>query len=271
MVEFEFHVSKNSRQKYNFDQALFGLDGRAVIADFAAARRFAESMSLVRGQVVPASDINAMGLIDEIQHILFRQYELQNPGIMSRALANASPDVALTLLKFIQEFPPMSVQRGEVEASRYLEMHTAGRPNRQAAIEELLILHITNLNPATQPYRELFDEAILKQASPYDQTVNSLKAFFNSQPGFGDQAKTGKNESLIDALLAPARVAPHSLTAQLEFLLTRWGGLLGEAFVMRILRGIDFVQRGGHPLHRAGRFRRAGPGDDLWRSRLCGI
>src|SRR5512136_1536591 len=106
MAEFEFHVSRKSRQKYNFDQSLFGLDGRAVIADFAAARRFAESMSQVRGHVVPASDINAMGLIDEILHILFRQYELQNPGVMSRALAHASPDATSTLVKFTQEFPP---------------------------------------------------------------------------------------------------------------------------------------------------------------------
>ena len=86
MPEFEFHVSRQARQKYAFDEALFGLDGRLLLADFAAARRFAESMTRVRGQAVPASDINAMGLIDEILHILIRQYELQHPGFMQQVL-----------------------------------------------------------------------------------------------------------------------------------------------------------------------------------------
>ena len=86
---FEFHVSRKAREKYRFDEQLFALNGNVVLADFAAARRFAENMTKVRRQIVPASDINAMGLIDEIMHILIRQYEMQNPGIMLRALASA--------------------------------------------------------------------------------------------------------------------------------------------------------------------------------------
>ena len=57
-------------------------------------------MTKVRGQVVPASDINAMGLIDEILHILVRQYEMQNPGVMSRALDAVGLDADAALLKF---------------------------------------------------------------------------------------------------------------------------------------------------------------------------
>ncbi len=80
---FEFHVSRQARNTYQFDAALFSTDGRAILADFAAARRFADQISAVRGTPVPASDINAMGLIDEIFHILIRQYEKQNPQVMS--------------------------------------------------------------------------------------------------------------------------------------------------------------------------------------------
>lgn len=242
MAEFEFHVSRKARQTYNFDESLFGLDGRVLIADFAAARRLAESMTRVRGQVVPASDINALGLIDEILHILVRQYEMQNPGAMRRALENAGTAAEAAMLKFTADFPPLAVYRGEVEPRHYLDLETAGRPNRQSTLEEMLILHITNLNPAARPYKELFDDEALKQASPYEQTVAKLKQFFAGEPTFGVANEAGQGESLIDALLAPVRVAPHSLTAQLEFLLHRWGGLLGEAFVTKILRGIDFVR-----------------------------
>jgi len=240
---FEFHVSRKAREKYHFDEQLFALNGNVVLADFAAARRFAESMTIVRGQIVPASDINAMGLIDEILHILIRQYEMQNPGVMRCALAAVGSDADAGLQKFTDNFPPMAVYRREMDARHYLDLDTAGRPNRAATLEEMLILHITNQNPAVQSYKELFDEEPLKQSSPYEQTVRVLKDFFKGQPGFGNpETKAEDRASLIEVLLAPARVAPHSLSAQLEFLLNRWGDILGENFVLKILRGIDFIK-----------------------------
>ena len=240
---FEFHVSRKAREKYQFDERLFALNGNVVLADFAAARRFAESMTQVRGQTVPASDINALGLIDEILHILVRQYEMQNPGVMQRAMATLGVDADASLLKFTEDFPPTAVYRRELDARQYLDLETTGKTNRTDTLEEMLILHITNQNPAIQPYKELFDEDTLKQTSPYEQTVRLLREFFNGQPGFGNpETKNTVRESLIDVLLAPSRLAPHSLSAQLEFLINRWGLILGENFVQKILRGIDYVK-----------------------------
>ncbi len=162
MAEFEFHVSRKSRQKYQFDESLFALNGNVVLADFASARRFAERITIVRGYPVPASHINAMGLIDEILHLLVRQYEKQNPGVMQRALEAVKMESDSSLLRFTEEFPPLPVYRGEVQPQAYLEQETNGRKNRVASLEEMLILHITNQNPAVQPYKELFDEEPLK-------------------------------------------------------------------------------------------------------------
>jgi glycosidase len=237
MPEFEFHISRKARQKYQFDEALFALNGNVVLADFAASRHFAENMTRVRGQVVPASDINAMGLIDEIYHILIRQYEQQYPGAMRRAFEHVRKDADATLLKFVEDFPPMSVQRGETDALHYLEMETAGRPNRQAALEEMLLLHLANANPALAPYRELFDDEELRQTTAYTAIITGLQGFFATEPGF-----TSGGETLFKALLSPIRRAPLSLQAQLEYLLERWGAVLGEGFVLRILRAIDFVK-----------------------------
>jgi len=247
MPEFEFHISRKARKKYQFEEALFGLDGNVVLADFAASRHFAESMTRVRGEPVPASDINAMGLIDEILHILIRQYERQNPGAMQRAFEYVRKDADATLLKFTEEFPPLTVQRGEIEARHYLDLETAGRPNRQSALEEMLLLYLANANPALTPYHELFDDVELRQTTAYEAVISGLRTFFVAEPGF-----TSGGESLFDALLAPSRRAPHSLQAQLEYLLERWGAVLDESFVIRILRSIDFV--------REEVIRRTGPG-----------
>jgi hypothetical protein len=42
---------------------------------------------------VPASDINALGLLDEVMHILIRHYERQNPGVMGRALSALKAEI----------------------------------------------------------------------------------------------------------------------------------------------------------------------------------
>jgi len=251
-LAFEFHVSRQARQKYNFDESLFALNGNVVLADFAAARRFAEQMSAVRGVTVPASDINAMGLIDEILHILVRQYELQNPGVIARSLEHIQVAVGTagldaSLLRFVEDYPPRAVLHGEVGAREYLDGSTAGRPHRQIALEEMLLLYLANANPACSPYRELFDDTDLRRTTAYETLISGLQTFFSALPGLG----TG-GETLFDLLLAPARRAPHSLQAQLEYLLERWGTVLGEAFIHRILRSIDFVKEEA--------IRRSGPG-----------
>ncbi|MFZ5818863.1 MAG: alpha-amylase family glycosyl hydrolase [Chloroflexota bacterium] len=240
---YEFHVSRASRQKYAFNEGLFSTDGRVVVADFLAARRFAEKMSTHRSQPVPASDINALGLLDEVFHLLLRQYELQNPGVLRRALAWTQTHVGVSplensQLRFNEEFPPLAVYRNELPAPVYLTSSTGNVPHRQTTLEEMLMLHITNLNPAAQPYQELFDEVPLKATSAYEEVVGKLSDFFNGQPGFGG---LGSGETLIQALRAPAIASPYSLAGQLEFILKRWGGLLGEDFIQRLLRGVDYV------------------------------
>ena len=237
MPEFEFHISRKARKKYQFAESIFALNGNVILTDFAAARQFSEKMTLVRGETIPASDINAMGLIDEILHILIRLYEKQNPGAMHKAFEFVRKDADATLLKFTEDFPPLTVYRGEIEARHYLDKETDGRPNRHASLEEMLLLYMENANPALAPYRELFDDEELRQTTSYQAVITGLQTFFVKEPGF----QSG-GETLFDVLLAPSRRAPHSLQAQLQYLLERWGGALGEEFITRILRGIDFVK-----------------------------
>ena len=241
----DIHVSRQARQKYQFDEGLFSVTGRAIVADYAIARRVAEKMSAHHPQPVPASDINAMGLLNEVFQILIRQYEMQNPGAFRRALdwlalaCWIGSSSNSTLMRYVEEYPPQPVYHGVTSSKAYLNTATGNVPHRELSLEDILLLHITNLNPATQPYQELFDETVLKQTSAYDEVVRKLSDFLNGQPGFGG---TGSGETLIQVLRAPAIASPYSLAGQLEFVIKKWGGLLGEAFIQRLLRGIDFVR-----------------------------
>src|SRR5512135_165166 len=79
----EFHISRRARERYQFDAALFALNGHVLFADFRAAREFAQKMNQQRDlvhfpeQTVRAGDLNAMGLIDEILHVVVDQYRAQ--------------------------------------------------------------------------------------------------------------------------------------------------------------------------------------------------
>ncbi len=257
-TRFEFHISRRARERYQFDQMLFALDGNVVLADFSAARQFAEQMSLIGGKPVPAGDINAMGLLDEIFHVLIRQYELENPGVFTRALTHLENEVGskatLDMLhKFIAEFPPMPVYRGEMTAETYLAGQRGGVSNRASTLEELLLLQIANLNPAQGPYKELFDDSTLIANSAYPVAIKQLESYLGTQSGFGKG-----RESLLHTLRAPALASPDSLSGQLEYVLTRWGALIGERFILRVLRGIDFVRE---EIVRAGGT--GGPGADI--------
>jgi len=248
----EIHVSRQARNKYHFDEELFSEEGRAAVADFAAARRFAEEMSAQRPQPVPASDINAMGLLDEVFRILLRKYEMQNPGVFRRGLdwlaANLGIDLLdTTLLRYIEEFPPQAVYHGETPGQVYLTAASGNISHRELSLEDMLLLHITNLNPAANRYQDLHNDETLEETSAYDQVLEKLTDFLNGQPSLEG---AGSGETLIQALRAPALASPESLAGQLEFVIKRWGALLGDDFVQRLLRGIDFVreeatQRGG--------------------------
>ena len=151
-VLMEFHVARQARDLYHFDESLFSLSGNVLFANFHGARVFAQKMNERRDlvsfpeQAVQAGQINAMGLIDEILHFTIRQYQEQrNPGAMKQALDWLDEQVGMeavdgALRRFADEFPPLAVYRREVSLEAYLEGETAGVPHRQLLLEEMLML-----------------------------------------------------------------------------------------------------------------------------------
>jgi len=244
MPQFEFHVSRRARDAYGFDESLFALDGNVVLADFYAARVFALKLNARRpaNQTVRAGQINALGLIDELQHAVARAYrEHRNPKVMAEALdwlaIRIGPAAVETALRrFVDEFPPVAVYKNALTVDEYLAGETKGLAHRQAALEEMLMLWLANLNPAFAPFRELFDDAPLAAETAYPKIMAGLREVFAAQPLFGPD-----NQNLIDLLRAPALAAPDSLAAQLVFIRSKWGAVLGD-LVLRVLGGLDFIR-----------------------------
>jgi len=248
VVQMEFHVSRQARDQYAFDLALFSLSGNVIFANFHAARLFAQKMNDKRDSIndperaVQASHINAMGLIDEILHyVLFLYRRERNPTVMKQALdwmdeRFGKEAIDTALYTFADEFPPLRVYRGEIGLDEYMKGETDGVPHDHIQKEELLMLWLANMNPAFAPYMELFDDTRLDANTVYPQVMASMRDFFETQPRFGPY-----DQNLIDMLRAPAIAHPHSLFDQLEYIIQHWGSFLGD-FLFRLLSSLDFIR-----------------------------
>ena len=129
-----FHISREARDRYEFDQSLFQFTGNAVLVNIQAARTFAQRMNDRRDMArfadrfVAAGDVNAMGLIDELSHMVVKLYDDEmrrrkgtERRIFSEALDYASQklgaDVIFNALsQFADDFPPLEVYRGKQTA-----------------------------------------------------------------------------------------------------------------------------------------------------------
>ncbi len=231
-------ITKTSRDTYQFSSDFFQPDGGVSFQDYASARKFASQLSAHRTQPVPASDIYAMQLIDEALRVLVSHFA--PPALMNTAVTSADeslgPDsVATTQKKFVSEFPPESIYRGDEKVDEYISKLTDGRIK---TVEELIYVFTHNANPAVHQIIDLVDDEPLEPTA-YKSLISSLNTFFAKAAKEDGQ---GGGESLFEVLRAPAEASPDSLEGQLQYILAKWGDLLGETFVARIIRGIDFLR-----------------------------
>lgn len=258
MITYYFHVSKDSRIKYKIEDNLFSLKGNLVISDFKTARILSEKINSVRKDEgrfelqVTAGQINALGLLHEIFHLLIRKYEADNnKGVFKNGidyLKNNLTEEELdkTLLKFVEEFPPLPVYQNKVKSIEYLNGKTENKTNREILLEELIILNLENINPATHQLKELYTDEKLTKETKYKEIIEQTEIFFENEPKIG-----GFN--LISFLRKPIIQSPYNIEEQLDFIRSNLNVFIDETILNKILSGKDlihedyklFVQHGG--------------------------
>jgi glycosidase len=235
----EFHISRNARERYKFAESLFSYTGNVIFANVTACREFAHRMNQVRDVekhpelAVHAGKLYAMGLIDEASHVLMARYREQfDPAVMTSALDFFSAKVGAEaldtlLLTFVEQFPGITVIRGEETPLQWLAGTTDGTPHRAAALEELLLLWTANRNEAFRPFEELFEEKPLAEKTVYRQIAGQFPEYFATRPLI--PLPNAKSMNLLDLLRAPAMGAPGSLADQLALIRKMWKPLLGDS------------------------------------------
>jgi glycosidase len=242
---FEFHIAKAIRKKYQLEETLFATDGNVIFADFIAVRQFVHRVNQMREpkQHIYPGEVNAAGLIDEIFHLVLREYETRvNKDVFEKAVKKISGKIGETefnglLEDFIEKFPPLQVYKGNQTAKQYLRGQTGERSNAAIAVEEAMMLFLANLNPANKKLKEFFDEEHLAEPKTFRRFADALGDFFAKEPPFGP-----KKQDVFTLLKTPLQSAPADLYAQLEYILENWKSILPEIILVRILKGKDLMK-----------------------------
>ena len=244
---FEFHVAKKIREKYDLDESFFSLNGNVIFANFYQVRLFVQKLNDKRNisEHVSPGEINGAGLLDEIYHLSIKNYVRRNyPNAFSSAISDLELKLGeekfdKLLLDFIKKFPPKKVYKNEETETEYLNGKTEGVTNREILIEELILLHISNKNPALKKLKELFDENHFDEKLVYKNAITNLRDFFKKE-----ELKIGiTNSDLFDFLSLPFLKYSSSIWDQLEYIKNEWGILIDEALLMKIQSSKDlFVE-----------------------------
>ncbi|MBS4036418.1 MAG: hypothetical protein KGZ85_18295 [Ignavibacterium sp.] len=250
MITYYFHVSRQSRIKYEFEESLFSVSGDLIIADSKTARTLTEKINKRRrdenryDDLVTVGQLNALGLMHEIFHLLIRKYEeADNPGVLGRNLefldgTLTNNEVDKILLTFVEEFPPLHVFRNELKPFEYLKGKTGNKTNREIVLEELILLNLENINPSTNQLKELYSDDKLVKSTKYNNLIEASEKFFENEIPVGGEG--GLN--LISFLRKPITANPYNIHEQLEFIRSSWGIVLDEEILNRLLLGKDLIQ-----------------------------
>lgn len=243
---YGYPLSRAARDR--FDLGAAPADARTPAGRVHAARQLTARLNAQRDFSRPqtrparAGEVLSMGLLTEILRYIADVYCFtQFPGAMRLALAwaDGKTDGAVdrTFPVFMKLFPPDAVYAKRRSAAAFLKEALGGKSSLELAGCEILLLRITMENPALTPYRDLFDDAPLKQRAPYEPLSNAIEHFFAEQP---PMPATG--QTLIAMLRAPTLASPDSIEGQLEFIRNRWAGLLPEELLEQLLLAQDILR-----------------------------
>jgi glycosidase len=248
-INFDFHVARNFRLKYEFDKSLFSINGDLIIANSRLARELTNKINEKRksegraDQQITAGILNAIGLIHEIFHFLIRWYEeKENPGVLQRTLNSlyqhvGEKELNQVFLEYLEEFPPLDVYLGKITAEDYLVGQTNNKPNAEIILEELILLQLENINPAGKLLEELYSDKNLSKKSKYIELIEESENHLATEKAFGPE-----NLPLLQFLRKPIVSNPHNLDQQLDYILNNWGIYVYDAFHRRILSSKDLIQ-----------------------------
>ena len=146
------------------------------------------------------------------------------------------------LNRFLVIYPTTLVYYTPRLVSKYYLSDQGAPENRYSIYNSLLLVYAAGINPAIRKKDNIFTDPIFINSPEYQYIIKSLIDHFETQPL---SLKSGNN--LLDLLAAPSNAHPDSLEAQLNYIRSKWGELLGQSFINELIRSQDLLREENKP------------------------
>ena len=209
--------------------AVHTLRAMALTAEQLNAKRPDDVVAAAPAQT---GELMALRLLSGIFRYIADDYcTNKNPGVLLRghnavAASSLGKSAQQTLHSFLSFYPPTSVRDEGQDIAEFLQGGTPPQSHLEQSLREMLLLRVAMANPAALNYRDLYDDAALRQEVPYQGITDTFERFLAAELPVPE---TGM--SLMDTLKAPFLAAPDSLMGQLAYVRGTWSEFLPPVFL----------------------------------------
>ena len=240
----ELQVTRFSRSLYELTKEQYSERGNLILSDLHKAQlltmRLNENRDLPGEEEEPAKTGDLLGIVlmEEIFHHVITLYDDHLAKDLFEDLYSSlhvkRGKILQILRHYTNEFPPPPVFEGKDIPETYFKKHS--RKRRGFLLEEIILTYMVNENPASAPYRSIFDDRKLRKEPDYLKTLEDIQDYFAEQPTLGREKL-----NLFDMLLEPSKLYPDSIRKQLDYIRENWADILGP-YLLQILKTLDLIK-----------------------------
>ena len=242
-----FHLSRAAQGRPALELTTSWTDDQRGIM---AYRELAASLAGERedGEPPPAAELLCGSLLADVMRALLLRYEQEHGAALAACVGELAQTLGTDslgprLVAFLDRFPPHADDGlpPSAEALAALEGATV------AVGGEALLRWLHEANPAFGELLALFDAEPGEEHEARTPVASALLELLSAAPPLGELGMT-----LSDALLAPMRAHPDSLSAQLDWVREHWSHVLPEGMLVHLtlardLRAAELYERSGPP------------------------
>lgn len=176
------------------------------------------------------------------RHIIYLYADVQQPKLLEDIMRKNKLNVKTSGFKhlltlFINLFPGKPFLESNITVEEYIKRTLTYKSDASFIIKEMLLLYISEINPATTGFRLLFNTQLLSKKTKYRKIMQIILHSFDTSPEF-----SGLKSSLSDILLSPIKRHPNSLYEQLLFVIEKYGFILPDDLLSEAVLAIDIYK-----------------------------
>ncbi len=243
-LSFYFFLRRSIAEQYDILKILPQLESTDKANNTVKARIFIEQVNRQlrkRGAsaTLSAAEVLGISLIQEIYLKILEDF-IANEAAIIWQKTDTNLDLQTTEInakQYAHFFTPQEVIKGIVTNEQYAASIARNPKERQRFYFELLLILLSNENPAFTAYRDFFSDIELRKHSHYSNSLQLIINAFRNGPPLGK-----KKNNLYLFLKEPVEAAPYSIPGQLEYIFKHWAELLPDHLLLRLLQTLDTVR-----------------------------